>query len=397
MGVTKFAAGVFLGLLANLVLVESVFLTHLIFEICQQVSRALLCGRLQNFLALCGATIVAAITQLQLPMSVGFINAVTNAYTHMLIEEVPACGYWPPAAVRLRSNRYITGRLVRAGTIGTARLTGSPIRERNITAVCFPNGSGTEIAEFSLDLNREKAMMLELTENAANALKRAIDRDQGEAKGVRIALVPSGCAEFRFKLDLAPAAGDNDSVFEARGIAMFVNRTATGFIKGTRIDYVESLEGGSFIFQNPNAESTCVCGRSFTPSRDMFYAVCTAESIEPGWVKPFMLEKAGADGAEPFPILIARDNGDGYFAYVNNCPLEPHILYEGPGRSLAGVFLLCARHEAKFEMKTGLCTDGPCKGARLARIPVKVLDGEVCVSGITLMEEDEGTRRLAAV
>ena len=110
-----------------------------------------------------------------------------------------------------------------------------------------------------------------------------------------------------------------------------------------------------------------------------------------------MLEKAGVDGTEPVPILIARDHSIGYFAYVNNCPLEPHILYEGAGRSLAGVFLLCAQHEARFEMKTGLCTKGPGKGARLARIPVKVLDGEVCVSGITLLEEDEGTGQPAAV
>src|SRR5271165_2024024 len=179
-------------------------------------------------------------------------------------------------------------------------------------------------------------MMLELTDDASNALKRAIERDQGEAKGVRIALVPSGCAEFRFKLDLAPAAKDTDNIFETQGVTIFVNRAAINLIKGTRVDYVESLEGGSFIFQNPNAESTCVCGRSFTPSRDMFYAVCSAESIEPGWVKPFMLEKAGADGAEPLPILIARDNGNGYFSYVNKCPQDQHILYEGAGRSLAG-------------------------------------------------------------
>jgi len=51
---------------------------------------------------------------------------------------------------------------------------------------------------------------------------------------------------------------------EASGVPIFVNRCATGLIKGTRIDYVESLEGGSFIFQNPNVESTCVCGQSFT-------------------------------------------------------------------------------------------------------------------------------------
>ncbi len=108
--------------------------------------------------------------------------------------------------------------------------------------------------------------MLELTENAVSAFKRAIDRDQEEAKGVRITLVPSGCAELRFKLDLVPAA-EGDTAFETQGVALFVDQKAAGLIKGTRIDYAESLEGGGFIFQNPNAESTCVCGKSFTPRR----------------------------------------------------------------------------------------------------------------------------------
>ncbi len=119
------------------------------------------------------------------------------------------------------------------------------------------------------------------------------------------------------------------------------------------------------------------------------YAICDAESIGPGWVQPFTLARAGADGAEPFPILIARDNSDGYFAFVNSCPHEPHILYEGPGHSLAATFLLCAKHEAKFEMNTGICTEGPCKGTHLEAIPVTVLDGEVCLIGIALLEEDE--------
>jgi iron-sulfur cluster assembly accessory protein len=109
--------------------------------------------------------------------------------------------------------------------------------------------------------------MLELTASAVSAFKRAIGHDQDEAKGVRITLVPSGCAELKFKLDLVPAAAEGDNVFETQGVALFVDQKATGLIKGTRIDYAESLQGGAFIFQNPNAESTCVCGKSFTPSR----------------------------------------------------------------------------------------------------------------------------------
>jgi iron-sulfur cluster assembly protein len=220
-----------------------------------------------------------------------------------------------------------SGRVLAPNCAPCKSVSGRPLwgSERDSSAIIapVPSASGTKFAEFDLDLNREEALMLELTENAASALKRAIGRDQGEAKGVRIALVPSGCAEFRFKLDLASAVKDGERVFETGGVVMFVNRSAAGLMKGSRIDYVESLEGGSFIFQNPNAESTCICGRSFTPSRDMLYAVCAAESIGPGWVKPFMLKKVGADGADPFPILIARDHSNGYFAYVNNCPQEP--------------------------------------------------------------------------
>lgn len=113
----------------------------------------------------------------------------------------------------------------------------------------------------------ENSLMLELTVNAARAFKRVLRSDQ-EAKGVRLALAPSDCGEFLFKLDLARAANDSETTIEASGVPIFVDRGATGLITGTRIDYVESLEGGSFIFQNPNAESTCVCGQSFTLSRN---------------------------------------------------------------------------------------------------------------------------------
>ena len=112
-----------------------------------------------------------------------------------------------------------------------------------------------------------ESLMLELSENAASVLKRAIDRDQGKAKGVRLTLIPSSCAELQFRFDLASAANEGETTIEASGVPIFVNQGATGLIKGTRIDYVEKLGGGNFIFHNPNAESTCGCGQSFTLSR----------------------------------------------------------------------------------------------------------------------------------
>ena len=110
-------------------------------------------------------------------------------------------------------------------------------------------------------------VVLELSESAAKVLKRVIRRDEGKAKGVRLTLIPSGCAELQFKFDLASAADDGETTIEASGVPIFVNQGSTGLIKGTRIDYVEREEGGSFVFQNPNAKSTCTCGQSFSLSR----------------------------------------------------------------------------------------------------------------------------------
>jgi len=110
-------------------------------------------------------------------------------------------------------------------------------------------------------------VLLELSESAAKVLKRVIRRDIGKAKGVRLTLIPSGCAELQFKFDLASAADEGETTIEASGVPIFVNQSVTGLIKGTHINYVEKLEGGNFIFKNPNATSTCGCGQSFNLSR----------------------------------------------------------------------------------------------------------------------------------
>lgn len=111
--------------------------------------------------------------------------------------------------------------------------------------------------------------MLELTDSAIAAIKRAVQGASGEAAGVRIALLEGGCAGLKFKLDLENKAGGSDKTLEYGGVSIFVDQETGELIKGTRINYVESLDGGGFVFQNPQAETTCVCGKSFTPARDV--------------------------------------------------------------------------------------------------------------------------------
>ena len=94
---------------------------------------------------------------------------------------------------------------------------------------------------------------------------------------------------------------------------------------------------------------------------------------------------------EPYPIVIVRDGARQYFAFVNSCPHEHHPLYDGPGQVLdsGDRVLICEKDGAKFLIGTGLCIEGPCKGAKLQSLPTLVMEGDVCIGGVTLVEEDE--------
>ncbi len=122
------------------------------------------------------------------------------------------------------------------------------------------------------------------------------------------------------------------------------------------------------------------------------YAFCDAEAIGAGWVQPFTLAQAGAGGAvEPYPVVIVRAGKQEYFAYVNSCPNGQHPLYDGPAQipDSGERVLICGTDGAKFQVETGVCIEGPCKGGRLESRPALVVDGEVCLGGVTLVEEDE--------
>jgi nitrite reductase/ring-hydroxylating ferredoxin subunit len=122
------------------------------------------------------------------------------------------------------------------------------------------------------------------------------------------------------------------------------------------------------------------------------FAVCAADAIERGGAMPFSLSRIGEDGeSRPLPIVIVRTHANDYFGYVNSCPHEKSWLNIGDGEffSRDRTFLRCGRHGATFEIDTGLCVDGACKDQSLEPIALAVIDGDVCVCGMALVE-DEG-------
>ncbi|VIO68636.1 hypothetical protein CI1B_22590 [Bradyrhizobium ivorense] len=121
------------------------------------------------------------------------------------------------------------------------------------------------------------------------------------------------------------------------------------------------------------------------------FAVCPADAIERCGAKAFSLSQVDDSGeSRPFPIVVVRTFGDDYLGYVNRCPHDSLWLNIGSGEFFSSdrSFLRCARHGARFEIDTGLCIDGPCTGQALEPVALAVIEGDVCLCGIKLLEDD---------
>jgi iron-sulfur cluster assembly accessory protein len=106
--------------------------------------------------------------------------------------------------------------------------------------------------------------MINLTDSAVNAVKSAISTSAQPAGGLRIMVETGGCAGFKYMMGLADEAKPDDTVIERDGIKVFVDTISHQHLAGTTIDFVVALEGSGFTFDNPNAKSSCSCGKSFS-------------------------------------------------------------------------------------------------------------------------------------
>lgn len=105
--------------------------------------------------------------------------------------------------------------------------------------------------------------MLQLTESAQAALSQVIAGADKPVAGLRIQVSSGGCSGFQYALSLEEAAPEGDTVVEAGGLSVFVHPDSVALLNGATIDFTESVEGAGFVFDNPNAKSSCGCGKSF--------------------------------------------------------------------------------------------------------------------------------------
>jgi len=109
-------------------------------------------------------------------------------------------------------------------------------------------------------------MTLTLTENAENKIQCLLEDEDNDALHLRVFVNGGGCSGFQYGFSFDEQIKDNDAIVESGDLKILVDPMSMDLLNGSEIDYQESLQGSSFVIRNPNASSTCGCGKSFTPS-----------------------------------------------------------------------------------------------------------------------------------
>jgi iron-sulfur cluster assembly accessory protein len=104
---------------------------------------------------------------------------------------------------------------------------------------------------------------ISLTENAAKRVAWIAERQHKPAI-LRLAVDGGGCAGFTYTFELADRADSADAVAETAGVKLVVDPVSLELVKGSAVDFVEDLGGAAFRVTNPNAQSGCGCGSSFS-------------------------------------------------------------------------------------------------------------------------------------
>ena len=107
--------------------------------------------------------------------------------------------------------------------------------------------------------------MLQLTDTAVSKVKEILSQQTPAPAGLRVAVVGGGCSGFSYHMAFENQVNEtSDNIYEFNGLKVLVDQMSEMYLEGVSIDYIETLEGSGFKFNNPNVKSTCGCGSSFT-------------------------------------------------------------------------------------------------------------------------------------
>lgn len=106
--------------------------------------------------------------------------------------------------------------------------------------------------------------MITISDKGAEKVREFLSAQQDDASmaGLRVGVRGGGCSGFQYQLAFDEQR-ENDLVFEDHGLKLLVDNESLPFVRGSVIDYEESLQGAGFKVSNPNVVAACGCGSSF--------------------------------------------------------------------------------------------------------------------------------------
>jgi iron-sulfur cluster assembly accessory protein len=102
-----------------------------------------------------------------------------------------------------------------------------------------------------------------LTSKAVAKVREIMSQQDPVPAGLRVGVVGGGCSGFSYSMSFENSPGMMDKVFDMEGLKVYVDASSVMYLDGCIVDYLETLEGAGFKFENPNVKSTCGCGSSF--------------------------------------------------------------------------------------------------------------------------------------
>src|SRR5690606_2667725 len=105
--------------------------------------------------------------------------------------------------------------------------------------------------------------VINVTPAALNTIRTLLEQRNIPGYALRVFVAGGGCSGLQYGMAFEQAPRDFDAVVETEGVKLVIDPTSLMYLQGSTIDYVDSLMGGGFRIDNPNAVSSCGCGQSF--------------------------------------------------------------------------------------------------------------------------------------
>ena len=100
---------------------------------------------------------------------------------------------------------------------------------------------------------------------AVSQLTTILDEENNPNLKLRVFVQGGGCSGFQYGFTLDEAANEDDFDLEFGGVRVLVDSSSWQYLQEARIDFQDDLNGSNFVIENPQAQSTCGCGSSFSP------------------------------------------------------------------------------------------------------------------------------------